>query len=41
MAYTPEELHEHMERLEDKVDDLKTSEKENGMNDIAGLLVLM
>lgn len=41
MAYTPEELHAHMERLEDKVDDLKTSEKENGMNDIAGLLALM
>lgn len=44
MAYTPEELHAHMERLEDKVDDLNTlnaSHKETGMNDIAGLLALM
>ena len=32
MAYTPEELHAHMERLEDKVDNLNASEKETGMN---------
>lgn len=41
MAYTPEELHAQMERLEEKMENLNTSEKENGMNDIAGLLALM
>lgn len=40
MAYTPEELHDHLERLEDKVEDIST-EKENGMDNIAGLLALM
>ena len=41
MAYTPEELHAHMERLEEKVEHLNESEKETDMNDIAGLLALM
>lgn len=41
MAYTPEELHAHMERLEEKVEHLNESAKETDMNDIAGLLALM
>lgn len=40
MAYTPEELHDHMERLEDKIEHIN-EEQEHGMNDIAGLMALI